>query len=159
MSAIKVGFSKSGSLISKLVRFFSRSDISHTWLLLEDLVGGIDLVMEAVPGGFHIITYERFVRENQVIDVVDLNTTYSESSLRRAFGWMGKRYDYLTVFGMMWVLFGRFFGKKWKNPLSSKSIDCVESIVYFLRSNNAGRAHEIDPGSMTPKDLYDHLKQ
>jgi hypothetical protein len=157
-TSIKIGFSNSNSLVSRIIRFFSRSNISHTWLLIQDLVGDVDLVMEAVPGGFHIITFEKFMTENSVIEVIDIGENYSEKSISRAFGWMGRRYDYLIFLGMLYVISGRFFGKKLKNPFGSRAINCVESIVYFLRSNQFPGADELDPGSMTPHDLYVFLK-
>jgi hypothetical protein len=126
---------------------------------LEDLIPGIDLVMEALPGGFHIITYERFIRENTVIDVIDLNVQYTKSSLLRAFGWIDKRYDYLAVLGMAIVMLGRMLGKKWKNPMATKSINCVESVVYFLQANTVTDVVDLDADSMSPQDLYVFLKR
>lgn len=155
---IKVGFSTSTSLISRIVRFFTRSKISHTFLLLDKAFLGGDMVLQANPGGFVLLTYEAFQSSNEVLELVELSHSILPG-LQRSTGWLGKKYDYLAVLGLVPVLAGRAMGRKWRNPFNTKSVFCSEVIVHIMKASGYPGSESLDADSMTPQDLHDFLKK
>lgn len=108
-------------------------------------------------GGFHLMTYAVFKQKNQVVAMFELgdlaNVGLQTASLK-----LGHRYDYLGLFGMAWVLLGRWLKRKWRNPWeSSKALTCAEAVVYILQESDYPGARMLDPSSVTPQDILDFI--
>ena len=155
---VKIGFSSGSRLSSRIIKFFTRSHISHAFLIIEDSFLGSDMVMEATPGGFRLITLSQFARTHDIVAVFDIPHSL-EKGVRKSASWLGRKYDYLGVFGTAFVLLGRWMKLKWANPFNTKAIYCSEAIVYILQVSNYPGALELDPASTTPADLYSFLKK
>ena len=104
--AIKIGFSTSNALVSRLIRWVTRSRVSHTFLLIEDSFFGQDMVMEAASSGFRLIPYSVFQTGNTDVTLITPVVPIDEG-VKKAVIWLGEKYNYTGDFGMLFVLLGR----------------------------------------------------
>jgi len=156
-STVKVGFSTSRRLVSRLIRWATRSKISHTWLVVSDSFLGIDMVLQATMGGFQLVTYAAFEKEHKIIAVLDLKYPV-DSGVKQSAQWLGFRYDYTGLFGSAFVVFGRWFRRKWRNPLNdAQALFCSEAVVRVLQASGYPGSEALDPSAVTPQDLFDFL--
>lgn len=155
---IRVGFSTCRkNLISRIIRWFSKSQTSHAWLLLEGSFLGMDMVLQATEGGFQLTPYETFKSGNDVVCLIEPVCPLDEG-VRKAADWLGGNYDYFGLIGSAVVLIGRWFKRKWKNPLNAPhAMFCSEAVVYVLQAANYPGAAALDPSATTPQDLMDFL--
>jgi hypothetical protein len=156
-TAVSIGFSKSRSIGSKLIRFFTRSNVSHTFFIIKNSFLDTDMILEAVPAGFHLISLEAFAKKHEIVYIVPL-PQIEAVALRKAISWLGRRYDYLGVVGVLVVLFGHLFKLKWRNPFNTKAMFCSEALVRLLQFINYPKADTLDPSAVTPISLYRFLK-
>lgn len=157
-TTVKVGFSTSRRLASRIIRWATRSKVSHAWLLIEDSYFGVDMVLQATMGGFHLEAYEVFKKAHDIVAVVDINHPM-DKGLKQAAFWLGYRYDYLGLFGAGFVVVGGWFKRKWKNPLdSSHSMFCSEAVVRVLQASEyPGFEGMEEPGAVNPQRLLEFL--
>ena len=64
-----VGFStpRRWNPLSWLIRVGTHSPASHAWLLVEDPLFKLRLVLEAHTTGFRLVTLARFAKDNEVV--------------------------------------------------------------------------------------------
>jgi hypothetical protein len=153
---IQIGFSTHpGNWISAMIRFFTKSKVSHAWILLDDDYFGTKMVMEAVGiGGFRMVTYKTWLAEgNKVVQLINPLVPL-DTSVKAAIDWLGDSYDRLGFWGYAWVLFGRWMKKRWRNPFrSSKEMTCSEAVTRIVQAANWPGAEELDPESTDPQTL------
>ena len=155
---VKVGFSTSNSLVSRIIRWATGSKVSHTWLLLEDMVDGVSMVMQATGQGFQLITYERFLKGSTVVDVIDPKQPI-DVGVKDALQWLGEPYDTVGLVGMAWVELGRLFKRNWRNWLhSSSAMWCSESCIYVMQAAKYPGADKLVPSQVSPEDLLEFMK-
>ncbi len=158
MSDISIGFSRSRHIGSKIIRFFTRSLVSHTFLIVHNSFIGMDMILEAVPGGFHLVTLEAFDKKYEIVYTVPI-VDVDDAEIRKATKWLGRNYDYLGVLGTLVVLAGRLFNRKWRNPINTKAVFCSEALALLLQVSDYPNAEKLDPSATTPIDLYNFLKK
>lgn len=156
MSTLSISFSKSRHIGSKIIRFFTRSPVSHTFLIVHGSFLGMDMILEAVPGGFHLITLEAFAKKHEIVYTVPIPGIDGDA-IRKATKWLGRNYDYLGVVGTLVVLAGRLINKKWRNPINTKAVFCSEALALLLQLSKYPGAETLDPSATTPIDLYKFL--
>ena len=128
----RVGFSTGKSLLSRIIRWLTQSSVSHAWLLYFDVDFGCDMVLESTLEGVRIIPYDVF-KKNNIIVKVAIPSCNLKQGLAKAGSILGEHYDFTGLFGMLWVLFGRWFKKKWQNPLdNAHSLFCSEFVARVL---------------------------
>jgi hypothetical protein len=155
---IKVGFSTRSNIVSKTIRWATHSRVSHAWLLLEGSFFGNDMVMEATEGGFKLVPYSAFKLANDVVDVITPRVSI-ESGVRASALWLGEGYDYFGLFGEIFVLIGRWFKRKIRNPLAERNaMFCSEAVVYVLQASSYPGANTLVADSTSPEDLLEFLK-
>lgn len=153
----RIGFSTSDAWYSRIIRRFTKSPVSHTFLLVEVL--GRDLVFEEGPDGFHARTVENFSRGNRIVTIIEPKHPI-DTGVEAAFVWLGQRYDYIGLFGMFFVMVARWFGRKIKNPMSSaSSMFCSEANTRVLQLSGYPGAETLDPSSTSPADLMEFLSR
>lgn len=151
---IQVLFSHSRGLISWLIRKVTNSQCSHTAFLYTDDTLGLNMVMEAQESGFRLIPYNKFLRENVLVAAFTLDTDLT-SGIKWAANWLGTRYDTMGMLGMLWVLLGRTFKKRFHNPFqNSHSMYCSEMETIVLQRCGVEWLKDMDPSTITPQDLY-----
>ena len=148
-----VGFSTGKTPLASAIRYLTNSRISHVYVRLPVPEFNTSIVFQAAKFNTHYVNYSRFTENAHVIDEIDVSLTPEQE--RYAEGMRvsecGKPYGYQELIGYIWVLIGRKFGKKWKNPLyTGEAYVCVELVCKMLGIE--------DGATMTPQDLYELLK-
>lgn len=154
----RIGFSTSASWISGVIRTVTSSKASHAFILYWDQDFQTHMVLEAARDGFRLVTFERFLMHNTVVELIDVQSTLNQG-LAHVSSWVGSRYDTLGLFGMVWVVLGKWLKRRWKNPFgSSRSMFCSEAIVRALRADGFPEASKLDPEATSPADLLAFLR-
>lgn len=153
---IKVGFSRSESIIGKVIRWFTKSEVNHTFIVFT--LGGYEWVLEASWFGVYIIPYERYVLHANVTHLFEIEDAKLNDMAMLRF--IGAGYDYAGLVGMAWVMLGRALRKTWRNPWqSTKASFCSEMVASLLIEAKHPGAKELDPRATSPEDLLRILEK
>lgn len=152
---IIVGFSTGKTILAKLIRWITRSSVSHTYLKMRTTFEKPEfLVYQASGLSVNIENFENFQKHANIIEEINysVSAVKYEEIVHYMVDKMGRPYSIKQLIGMLWVLFGRSIGLKWRNPFRDQdhSFVCVELIC---RALDIPRAEEL-----TPQDLLDYLK-
>lgn len=157
----KIGFSTSDKLLSRVIRYFTKSEVSHTFIFAQKAFFGQDMILQATMGGFHAMSYKAFTAQKgvRIIEMVELPISI-DGGLEIAADWLSYHYDYGGLFGSIFILLGRWFKRKWRNPLdSSKSMYCSEATVRVLQAAGFPGADALDPPAVNPQDLRVYIRE
>lgn len=151
---MRVGFSTDRkSWLSGLIRKLTKSQASHTWLLYKDLDWAEDIVMDAHWSGWRLIPFSDFQKQNDIVKVVEIKHDL-DPGMKLTLRWFGTNYDYAGLFKMAFVMFGRWLGRKVKNPgQSARSVFCSEAIVRVLQASKYPKSETLIPEETSPQDL------
>jgi len=151
---VKVGFSTGlKNPLSWLIRTFTKSDVSHAWLLIEGAFMGHDMVMEAHETGYRLIPFFVFEKKTHVVRILTPKHPL-EDGIQSQIDDLGSSYDFPGLFGNLFVIVGRWFKVKWRNPFgSSKAMFCSEAIVRAMQGCNYPGSEQLDPEATNPNDL------
>lgn len=155
---IRIGFSTNKTNpLSSFIRWVTKSQYSHCFLIVEDAFFGVDMALEADQYGFRLVPLEQFAKQHDIMLVVSPVAPIDEG-VKKAATWLGESYDFTGLFGMAFVLLGRWLGRKWRNPLrAAHAMFCSEAIVYVLRAANYPGAADLTPSDTSPEDLAEFL--
>jgi hypothetical protein len=136
MAKITIGFSTDPkSWVSRIIRWFTESKCSHTFITVEDATLG-KLVVESDAGGVQVCMWDHFnTPGNTVVHEVE-PLEFMLPALKLAMTeYLNEAYDYTGVIGMAWVMLWRRLKKRVKNPLhSSKAMFCSNFVTRVSRS-------------------------
>jgi hypothetical protein len=153
MSAITIGFSTSSSIISRIIRWFTRSKASHAFATFYDQTLERIIIIEATGSGYRLTQHEKWSKGNKVIGEFKCKKDLTKS-LRFMAEKLGNNYDYWSALGLA---VRRWWGKWYRNPLRDPNkLHCSEAITLMLQ--HAGLAETLDPESTTPEDLLQYCK-
>jgi len=153
----RIGFSTTKKWLSRLIRWFTKAPVSHSWILYFDVDFAQEMVLEATLEGVRIIPYEVFKQHNIIV-----KTFIPEIPLKQGFAKVGEKlgtlYDFAGLLGMLWVLLGRWFKRKFRNPWDNpQALFCSEFVAQVLRWSYYPGTEYWVPENMTPADLYQFL--
>jgi hypothetical protein len=151
---MKIGFSTSNSVVSKIIRKLTKSKVSHTYIKCQ--VERYDVVLHANQHGVEFDKYNDFDRKFEIVAEYDLKLTAEQEDAFMAYAirQLDRSYDFLGVAGFMWVLLNRSFGRKVKNPFSNKSAYyCSELIICSLQAAQFVGSELFDKDLVTPEEL------
>ena len=148
---IIVGFSTSTSVISRIIRWFTRSKASHSWVAFDCGELGLRLIMHASVGGYKLNQWTKWRKDNQIVAMYICQEDLSDG-LRKMAEQLDKPYDYWSV---IMLAPKRWFGKLYKNPVQDgdKRLHCSEALARLLQAH--GFAKDLDPESTTPENLLE----
>ena len=154
----RIGFSTNKTnWISRIIRWFTKGEASHCFLIYYDDEFERDMVMEATEGGFKITPFSKYQTE---VVAVFMPKQSIEIGVKKAVDWLEESYDYTGLFGMIWVCFGKWLKRKWNNPLhSANTMFCSEAVVKVLQLSNYPRADQFDASSTSPEDLLEFFQK
>jgi hypothetical protein len=153
-----VGFSTSNALVSRLIRYFTKAKVSHTFLVIRSPMLEEDLVIEAGWGGFQATTLRRFKKKNEIVALLKPIVPL-DKGLRDSLAWLGESYDFGGLFGMAFVLLGRWLRRKYANPLhDSRALFCSEANTLVLQASGYPGADGLAPTETSPEDLFLFMK-
>jgi len=151
----RVGFSTTTMLLSRIIRWFTNSAVSHAWILYFDESFGCDCVFEFDIGGGQVHTYESFQKKNKIVHVWTPKHPI-EAGFAKAAPLLDCGYDYLGLLGMIWVQLGAWLKRKWHNPWVSPSRDfCSEGVVRVCQWSGYPGMEDWDPTITTPEKLLE----
>jgi hypothetical protein len=153
---VYVGFStpRRWNPLSALIRAMMRSKTSHAWLLVEDPLFGLRLVLEAHSTGFRLISFANFVRDNKVVAIV-APAHPLEHGMPEAGGWLGDEFDVLGLFGIFLTMVAKWFARRaWRNPFTStRALFCSEAVVRVMKAAHYPGAGRLGDETTTPAEL------
>jgi hypothetical protein len=168
MAGIKIGFSTDPkNWISKVIRWFTNSKCSHTFIRIEESLLG-PLIVESDAGGVQVQMYAQFnTPGNTLVYSVEPAFDLLPALKQAMTEYLNEPYDYTGVIGMAWVMFWRKLKRKVSNPLHrTKSMFCSAFVLRVLQIANdiemqAGRpdpfpgAYGLIPQDTTAQDVMD----
>lgn len=156
-----VGFStpRRWNPLSALIRAITRSRASHAWLLVEDPVFDLRLVLEAHSTGFRLVSFTRFVKANRVVAIVRPGWPI-DRGLPVAGEWLGESFDLLGLFGIFLTLVARWFRQRpWKNPFPTPSaLFCSEAVVRALKAAGYPGSERLGDETTSPAELLEWFR-
>ncbi len=159
---VLVGFStpRRWNPLSWLIRVCTGSRASHAWLLVEDPLFRLRLVLEAHSTGFRLVTLARFARENRVVALA-VPAHPLEAGLPQAGRWLGDDFDTRGVLGMAWVVLRRLLHlAPGRNPFRSvQALFCSEAVVRTLKAAGYPGADALGDEDQTPEDVLEFLRR
>lgn len=150
---VKVLFSTSNDLISKLIRWFTKGKVSHS--AIETKLAGVPIVMHAVAGGVKIVPKTKWLKDNTLVASFSTKANL-DSGIIHSVHHLGDKYDYVGLFGMIWVIVARWLGKKIKNPwASANAVICTEFVLHLDHNKLIKEWKKLDIEATTPQQLLD----
>jgi hypothetical protein len=155
---IQIGFSRTNTIPSRLIRWITKSEVSHTYIKLDDDFLGLPLILHVDWPGAVIVSESEFLKENEKVEEYEIESEKFRPAIKKNLIFLGKKYDYwnLIAWGIA-ILFRRTFKKKEHNRIEDpKKLICVD---FVLRITNAAQITDLPLGEMTPKMLRDRFNQ
>jgi hypothetical protein len=151
---IALGFSRTNNLPSKLIRLFTKGQVSHTYLRIYDTFFQQYFVLHADWDGVKIELADKFDLENNAIEEFIINDKRLNDAIRKGLWHLGKKYDYIKLFNWAWaIIFKRWIVRKVKDPVvDPKKLICVDFDLYIL--NDAGITN-LEIGHYNPKEFLE----
>lgn len=152
MSEASIVFSTTGGLFGRLIRWFTRSRVSHVGI--ATVLHDVPVVIHADFGGVQVMLWSRFVRENEPVVSFTPKGIDFEGAILSAVSEVGEAYDYAGIIGYVAVMVARRWGRRIANPFAgAKATVCSELVARALRAVIPEWRILIDPEQMTPEDL------
>lgn len=135
---LTLGFSTTKSFISKAIRWFTNSEVSHTYIRFYDEFLETELVMHADWPGVIIEEAALFRLQNVVINEFEIDDPRMKASLKRNLRMLRKKYAWWNIAKWAWLItFRRWVKKKIIAPTEDpKEIICVDFALHI--TNNCG---------------------
>jgi len=151
----RIGFSTSKtSWISRIIRWFTRSTVSHCFIVDHDDEWKRDMIMESEGGMGGSVRIVKFNPDSPSIVKLVTPRHDIEAGMNKMVDHLGDVYDYGGLFGMAWVILGRWLRKKWANPWqSSRAMFCSELVAQVLVDSGYPGAQRFDPATTDPELL------
>lgn len=153
---ITVGFSTTNSVISKIIRYATKSPCSHAWFCYDDVVVGtripIRKIAQAEWFGYETRPRWRWEKENQL--VAEFELIGPDPAPAVAFmlqQYLGSKYDYKAAFLTgMWRLLFRSLRSKLNDPVK---LMCSEGVIRLLGCAGYSAVCNLEPDMSSPKDV------
>jgi hypothetical protein len=146
---VHVGFSTTVGWLSRWVRRFTRSRVSHCMIVYRSDVFGQEMVLEACGLGFRMISWRRWDRANKLLALYRVNLPDDDLrlALHHLADRLGDSYDTVSLLG--------FAVRQWfrlkQVPFNSREkLVCSEALGLFLHWCGLPVG---DIGSLTPECL------
>lgn len=149
---IQICFSTTNGIHSKLIRWFTKANVSHVYLKIFDQTFGTYLVLHADWDGVQFDLLDKFSINNFTIEEYEIDDPRLDEAIKKNLWYLGKAYDYYKLISWAWVIFfKRWFVRKIKDPIKDpKKIWCVDFVLYAF--NSSGITH-LPIGYFTQKDF------
>jgi hypothetical protein len=147
------------STISRLIRWFSKSVWSHTFIVTDD-VGDHTYVMEANEFGTTFMLLDEYQKTIVNFELWEPIATPEqiEAALKKAQKkFVGQVYGYLQLLGIgLKILVSRYLGHHIlkHNPIKQGAI-CSQVVWYYLQELMPDLFGNLDQYSVSPGDLYE----
>ena len=162
MKSIIIGFSKSKkkfAIGSMLIRLYQNSKFSHVYARITTKFLGSDTIVHASEGKILRMSDPQFNKRHEVVEEFKITMTDVEymSVMKELHKASGDDYGIMQNIGIVLVDILAILGKKIKNPFN-KGWNCSEFVCILLQQSNIELVKDLDPQTVTPKQLYKLLK-
>lgn len=137
---------KGTGVLSKIVRFFTRSKYSH----ISMAISSTHLIEANWYKKSNVIEFKYNPNEMEIFRVENLTVEHQITILQRSYEYINKYYDYIQIFGHLLESLGIVV----KNPLNSDNkIICSELIDRAYLDINIDLVDSREEGNVTPNDI------
>jgi len=153
-----IGFSTTNKIMSRIIRWFTRSKASHSYVRIQ--VSDEPIVIHANQHGVNCDHYSKFKKSSKIVSEFELLVTPAEEkqAISHALRLLDRPYDFLSVIGFGWVLFCRMLGCKVKNPFPNRSAyQCSEFALSTMKKAGIGGLDKLPRERVAPEDLITAL--
>jgi len=146
---IVVGFSTSDMWFSKIIRFCTRSKVSHTYIKIYDEFLEESLILH-VERTMCILREKEFKRDNIIIEEFEIDDKRLDDSIKKNLKHLGKKFAWWDWFSWF-PLVKKWLKTKIRNPsYSFQKMICVDFVLRVL--NDSGMTH-LPYNVLTPETL------
>jgi len=158
---IRIGFTTvTNSLVSRLVRWLTKSECSHAIFVYHDDDWDADMVLEASDVGFREIPLSNFLKKNTLVRILEPKVALEEGLKYVALTYLGTTFDYSGLLGNGPILLGRWLKRKWNNPWNtSDAVFCSEAVVVAMQKVKYPGAETLVPMNTSPQDLLTFMEK
>lgn len=155
---ISIGFSTTKNIPSRLIRWWTKSHVSHTYIRIYDSFFQQYFVLHADWDGVKIQLAEKFDLENIALEEFVINDKRLNDAVRKNLWHIGKKYDYMKLVNLAWaIMLRRWIVRKFKDPgIEPKKLYCVDFLLYIL---NDAKLTSLEIGVMIPKEFLEWCRQ
>jgi hypothetical protein len=166
-----VGFSRKTHFFARAIRWFTKSEFSHTYVVKECEACQLKEVLEANHYGDTSGPYDLFLEEGAIVlkefevehDIELLNQAWDTIRLHR----LHRPYSYMQILGdalviTLQTLIFYFFKKKVSlpNPFNQRKADvCSELVLSWLRRAKIAGFENLRDSTVSPEDLYEIIEK
>jgi hypothetical protein len=153
-----IGLSTSNKITSRLIRWLTRSKVSHAYVRFE--IAGEPLVIHATQDGINCDYYNHFIRHSIVVEEYDLLVDREKEKMALAYAvkQLDHPYDFLSIAGFVWVLINKTFGRKIKNPFRNRAAYNCSEFANHVLSRAGLDTSGLDIETTSPEDISYFLK-
>lgn len=151
---VSIGFSTTTKIRSRIIRWFTRSKVSHAWVAFYDDCLDTRVVLQAETWGYELRPWNRWKKENILIAEY-LPLKDADGGIPKLATHLGSAYDWKAVFltGLA-NLVKRWWRKKTHDP---RRLMCSESVLLFLSYCNFSTGCNLDPELTSPSTLMETI--
>jgi hypothetical protein len=153
---ITVGFSTTNKVMSKAIRWVTRSPCSHAWFCFNQQVVGVRqtqrMVAQAEWFGYEARPRWRWDKQNILVAEFELVGPDASNAVHAMLEqYLGSKYDYrAAALAGIWRLCGRSIKGKFQDPVK---LMCSEGVIRMLGHAGYHVAEHFDPETTSPKRL------
>lgn len=138
-------FTTSPSILSRFIRWFTRSQVSHVGI--GTTLHGVPVVIHADVGGVQVSTRTKFLQRRILHAEYDHIRQPSDLHMSAAVLAIGEGYDYLGLFGFAIVILAwRWLRLRLHNPFASpRAVVCSEFVARALSVPGISDVETVSP--------------
>ncbi len=154
-----IGFSRSSGISSRLIRWFTRQDWSHAFIVMPERgEDGLPMILESDISSVSITSLGKYQKSGDHVEIATISSLNTEKGLGVAQTKLGRTYGFFQILGFLPVLLGRRFGIPVKNSYTD-GIVCSELVCFYLYGATGDEKWFKMKDDTTPGDLYNTLQQ
>jgi hypothetical protein len=152
---ITVGFSTTNKLVSRFIRWVTRSPVSHAFIIFDTPSFG-RVVMQAEAWAYEVRPWPLWQQENILVaEFETIGPDLSPSIMSLAPQYLGLKYDWRGAFlAGLWRWFGRWLRGKFNSP---HRLMCSEALLRILQHAGYGSVAHFDAEVTSPRRLLDRV--
>jgi hypothetical protein len=154
-TAITVGFSTTNKLISRFIRWVTRSPVSHAFVIFNTPTFG-RVVMQAEAWGYEIRPWGLWQQQNALVaEFTPTGPDLAPSIVELAPQYLGRKYDWkAALLAGLWRWFGRWLRGRFNSPYS---LMCSEALLRILQHAGYSSVAHFDAEVTSPRRVLDRV--
>lgn len=152
-----IGFSKNNGILSRLVRWATRSKVSHAYIIFD--VAGESVVLHSTRRGINFDLLSDFVSYNEPVAdyILMIDSDTEQRGVQSSIKLLDSPYDFLSLAGFAWVLACRAVGFEVRAPFKNRAAyHCSEFALTVLQNVDIDFPNA-DPELTSPESLMSLL--